>query len=187
MQFTAGPSNTIALDIPFVSGTSATVYEIANESTPFNITLQTNYEEKTTCTYDIIWEWDETSDTEKQYTKTSGATKEFTVSGSTTGASFTDVQLNNYNASDRTTLLYSGSITANGNNVIAEFLVSVIADVYPDGKITALDYVAIRKHIMGTESITSKTSKLAADCNSDNKISALDYIHIKNYIMNKGV
>lgn len=74
-----------------------------------------------------------------------------------------------------------------GNNIIAEFLVSVIADVYPDGKITALDYVAIRKHIMGTESITSKTSKLAADCNSDNKISALDYIHIKNYIMNKGV
>ena len=73
----------------------------------------------------------------------------------------------------------------NNTTLIEQLKVAVIADVYPDGKISALDYVAIKNHIMDAKKITSETSKLAADCNQDSKISALDYIYIKNYIMNR--
>ena len=73
----------------------------------------------------------------------------------------------------------------NGNNVLSEFIVAVIADVHPDGKISALDYVAIKNHIMESKKIINQISLLAADCNIDGKISALDYVYIKNYIMSK--
>ena len=56
-------------------------------------------------------------------------------------------------------------------------------DVNGDGKITPLDYVKIKNHIMEENTITSLPHKLAADYNNDDKISPLDYVGIKNYIM----
>lgn len=56
-------------------------------------------------------------------------------------------------------------------------------DVNNDGKISALDYVMIKNHIMAANKITNSTTLLRADANSDGKISALDYVLIKNKIM----
>ena len=59
------------------------------------------------------------------------------------------------------------------------------ADVNGDGKISALDYIAIKNHIMETKMITDEQALGAADINEDGKISALDYIAVKNYIMSR--
>ena len=56
-------------------------------------------------------------------------------------------------------------------------------DANGDGKISALDYVAVKNHIMGTKTITDDAKLKAADANSDGKISALDYVRIKNIIL----
>ncbi len=58
-------------------------------------------------------------------------------------------------------------------------------DANGDGKISALDYITIKNHIMETKVITDSQNLSAADMNGDGKISALDYIAIKNYIMSK--
>ncbi|MBO4834487.1 MAG: hypothetical protein J5483_00075, partial [Lachnospiraceae bacterium] len=56
-------------------------------------------------------------------------------------------------------------------------------DANGDGKISALDYVTVKNHIMGTKIITDQDKLNAADANGDGKISALDYVRIKNMIM----
>ena len=58
----------------------------------------------------------------------------------------------------------------------------ILGDVTCDGKITALDYIEVRKHIMGTK-ITDSGKLLASDMNKDSKISALDYIGIRKILM----
>lgn len=58
-------------------------------------------------------------------------------------------------------------------------------DVNGDGKISALDYVAVKNHIMGKILISDQPSLDAADANGDGKISALDYVKIKNIIMGR--
>lgn len=61
----------------------------------------------------------------------------------------------------------------------------MLGDANGDGKISALDYITIKNHIMGTNIIQNENLKKAADYNNDGKISALDYVKIKNYIMSK--
>ncbi len=56
-------------------------------------------------------------------------------------------------------------------------------DANGDGKISAMDYVAVKNHIMGTKTITDDAKLKAADANGDGKISALDYVRIKNMIL----
>lgn len=56
-------------------------------------------------------------------------------------------------------------------------------DANGDGKITALDYVTVKNHILGTKTITDSDKLKAADANGDGKISAMDYVRIKNMIM----
>lgn len=81
-----------------------------------------------------------------------------------------------------------GSIGIEINNRTEfKYKVAVLADVNGDGKISALDYVKIKNHIMKTNLINSDVYLTAADVNDDGKISALDYVRIKNYIMNGGV
>lgn len=81
-----------------------------------------------------------------------------------------------------------GSIGIEINNRTEfKYNVAVLADVNGDGKISALDYVKIKNHIMKTNLINSDVYLTAADVNDDGKISALDYVRIKNYIMNGGV
>ena len=58
-------------------------------------------------------------------------------------------------------------------------------DANGDGKLSALDYIVIKKHIMDISRITSQARLTMADANGDGKVSALDYIAIKNYIMSK--
>lgn len=56
-------------------------------------------------------------------------------------------------------------------------------DANGDGKISALDYVAVKNHITGSKTITDADKLKAADANGDGKISALDYVRIKNMII----
>ena len=84
--------------------------------------------------------------------------------------------------------IYSGSVAKikyNGQ-VVATYTNIVRGDINGDGKMSALDYVAVKNHIMGSSTITNDVFKTAADANKDNKVSALDYVQIKNYIMNGG-
>lgn len=73
-----------------------------------------------------------------------------------------------------------------GFNVIKEFINIVRGDINGDSKISALDYVKIKNHIMKTNIMTDNIDLIASDANNDEKISALDYVKIKNYIMNGG-
>ncbi len=58
-------------------------------------------------------------------------------------------------------------------------------DANGDGKISALDYVAVKNHILGKKTITDADKLKAADANGDGKISALDYVRIKNTILGR--
>lgn len=55
-------------------------------------------------------------------------------------------------------------------------------DVNGDGKVTSLDYIQIKNHIMKTK-VLSGATLIRADVNKDGKVTSLDYIKIKNHIM----
>lgn len=57
-----------------------------------------------------------------------------------------------------------------------------LGDVNGDGKISALDYVAIKNHILKIKALSGNQAS-AADVNKDGKISALDYVAVKNHIL----
>ena len=61
----------------------------------------------------------------------------------------------------------------------------VRGDTDCNGKITSMDYVKIKNHILKKNVISDEILKVAADANTDGKISSLDYVRIKN-IMLKG-
>ena len=60
---------------------------------------------------------------------------------------------------------------------------TLYGDANGDGKISSLDYVAVKNHILGTTTITDSELLELADANQDGKISSLDYVWIKNYIL----
>lgn len=72
------------------------------------------------------------------------------------------------------------------NSQYRSYTLSISGDVNEDGKISAMDYVKIKNHIMKTNLIVNNENLSAADFNNDGKISAMDYVKIKNYIMNGG-
>ena len=82
------------------------------------------------------------------------------------------------------TLTSSDLITTNSKIKINSktYNAVVSGDVNCDGKITALDYIDIRKHIMGT-TIIDYGKKQAADLDGNAKISALDYIAVRKILM----
>ena len=57
-----------------------------------------------------------------------------------------------------------------------------LGDVNGDNKITSMDYVMIKNHILKISSLSGKGAK-AADVNKDGKISSMDYVMIKNHIL----
>ena len=67
-----------------------------------------------------------------------------------------------------------------------KYTLSVFGDVNSDGQIGSGDYVKVRKHIMGSETIDPGVLFYAADVTKDNLVTSGDYIWIKKYIMNKG-
>ncbi len=70
------------------------------------------------------------------------------------------------------------------NDLINEYMIVIAGDANKDGKISPLDYVKVKNHIMETNTITDEDSLQAADYNHDSKVSPLDYVKIRNYIMN---
>ena len=62
------------------------------------------------------------------------------------------------------------------------YSIVVLGDVNCDGKISAFDYLEVRKHIMGI-TISDKGKLQASDLDKNNKISALDYIAIRKILM----
>ena len=60
---------------------------------------------------------------------------------------------------------------------------SILGDVNNDNKVSSLDYILVRKHLLGTTNLTND-QKIKADVNKDNKISSLDYIKIKQIVIN---
>lgn len=71
------------------------------------------------------------------------------------------------------------TIVEKGDSNVAAYLPG---DVNGDGKVSSLDYIQIKNHIMKTK-VLSGGSLDRADINQDGKISSLDYIKVKNHIM----
>ncbi len=61
--------------------------------------------------------------------------------------------------------------------------VKAIGDVNSDGKVGTIDYILIRKYILGTTTLNDNQKK-EADVNGDNKINTMDYIAIRKAILN---
>ena len=51
-------------------------------------------------------------------------------------------------------------------------------DINEDGKISAMDYVLIRKHLLGTSILNDKKRK-RADANGDGKVNEGDYVFMR--------
>ena len=68
-----------------------------------------------------------------------------------------------------------------------EYGIVIQGDIDGDGKVSSMDYVKIKNHIMEKNKLTEAIYLEAADVNEDKSITALDYIKIKNYIMSGGI
>ncbi len=71
------------------------------------------------------------------------------------------------------------TVVNQGSVVVPSYLPG---DVNGDGKVSSLDYIQIKNHIMQVK-ILNGASLLRADVNGDGKVSSLDYIKVKNHIM----
>ena len=70
------------------------------------------------------------------------------------------------------------------DNILYKTYTNIVrGDINGDGRMSALDYIMVKNHIMGVSNINDGIYKKAADVNNDGKISALDYVNIKNKIM----
>ena len=78
----------------------------------------------------------------------------------------------------------SGKIATGDKITINDTTYTVVinGDVDGDGDLSAVDYVKIKNHIMGTTKL-SGAYQSAADYDNDIEITAVDYVKIKNYIM----
>ena len=62
------------------------------------------------------------------------------------------------------------------------YTVVVYGDTDGDGSIKAVDYVQVRKYLLGTFSL-SGYNELAADTNKNGKVDAVDYVQIRKQIL----
>lgn len=60
---------------------------------------------------------------------------------------------------------------------------NLAGDINGDGKVSSIDYILVRKHIMG-QSLLTGNDKKKADVNNDGKVSSIDYVKIKKMILN---
>ncbi len=72
-----------------------------------------------------------------------------------------------------------------GGETVSSPKVVIKGDVNSDGKISPLDYVVIKNHIMQSTLITGTEYLKAADFDNDGNIKPLDYVKVKNYIMDR--
>ncbi len=57
-------------------------------------------------------------------------------------------------------------------------------DVNLDGRITAMDYMLLKNHVLGRKLLTSE-QKPGGDINKDGKISSADYLFLKNHVLGR--
>ena len=77
------------------------------------------------------------------------------------------------------TKVNSGIGSSSGNSESSAYK---LGDVNDDGKISSMDYVLIKNHILDIKKL-SGNAEVAADVNKDNKISSMDYVLVKNHIL----
>ena len=63
-----------------------------------------------------------------------------------------------------------------------EYAVVIYGDTSGDGKISAVDYMKIKNHILKSSNLVNEYQQ-AADTNRDGKITAVDYMKVKNNIL----
>lgn len=131
----------------------------------FTYSIKDYSEDKTNKYIDLIGLKTSVSDYKKKFTLGTGVTIEV------------DIGTKSY--------VYTGSKTKIYRNgtLLAEYTNIVRGDINGDGNVSAMDYVKIKNHIMGTNKITDPLLMKATDANQDNKISSMDYVRIKNIIM----
>ena len=71
-----------------------------------------------------------------------------------------------------------------GDKCIQTYICKLYGDVNGDGKISVMDYVKIKNHILKYKVLTDEISCDVADVRDDGKISVIDYVKIKNDILN---
>lgn len=71
-----------------------------------------------------------------------------------------------------------------GDKCIQTYTCKLYGDVNGDGKISVMDYVKIKNHILKYKVLSDQLSMGVADVNKDNKVSVMDYVKIKNDILN---
>lgn len=90
------------------------------------------------------------------------------------------IEKNNNNKTDN--LATGDIVTITSGTEIKKYNVVIYGDVNGDGSVKATDYVKIKNHIMGTNTLNG-AYKLSADINHDSKVLATDYVFVKNSIM----
>lgn len=118
--FTATPSGVISLSVDSIGQTVSEGYVAASDTTTLDILLSSNWSNSVTCTYDIVWEWNETLNVGDQYAITSSVDKEYTISGmDTSNNEIDEVQLQDYTDGIKQ-VLGSSSITVATNSMATD-------------------------------------------------------------------
>lgn len=71
-----------------------------------------------------------------------------------------------------------------GNHCVQTYICKLYGDVNGDGKISVMDYVKVKNHILKYKLLTDELFADVADVSDDGKISVMDYVKIKNDILN---
>ena len=95
-----------------------------------------------------------------------------------------DVTVTYNNIKTTKTVNVTGTNTNNIDIKLNVMVKNILGDANNDGKITTIDYIMIRKHLLKTKLLTSEEIK-RADIDQNGKISSLDYIAIRKKIISK--
>ena len=98
--------------------------------------------------------------------------------------------LSDYNGA---TLMYNGSaltgnaLVRNGaylvsSNGAKKYAITLKGDVYADGKINVMDYIMVKRAVIGTV-VLDEAAKSAADIRENGRLEAIDYLLIKRHVL----
>ena len=135
IAFVASGANTLNIEVDFESmAQDYTNNIVASASDDVVISLDTDGSEAICCTYDIVWQWEQTSNTKNQYKLSSGGSNEYVLDGRLTekylaadGTTKTGTnniekfkkQIPDYNASSLSNVMYSSQICNHTNALSA--------------------------------------------------------------------